>query len=199
MEKGKEKIRRDFYGGVVRWADAKHARITSEQASEMSGRILRSFASQSDGGELADGFVAVTRHFAELGFWRGYKKAKKHYAALNSVPRPPYGRRDVHLTIEKMLEEDLEMSAEEICKRLDKEGLSDSFYPTKGKQKVINVGPFRGKVEHKWVDVYKDDFVKGMISRIRTRLRNERRAGAWTKLAGRVFSSGDRASSKPHL
>jgi hypothetical protein len=84
-----------------------------------------------------------------------------------------------------MLEEDPKMSAGEICKRLDKKGLSDSFYPTKGKQKIINVGPHQ---KHSWADVYKDGFVKGMISRIRTRLRDERRAKAWMALSEKAFA-----------
>ena len=79
------------------------------------------------------------------------------------------------------------MSAEEVCKRLDGEKLSDSFYPTKGKQKVVNVGPRQGKIQN-GVDVYKDPFVKGMISRIRTRLRDERKAKAWMALSERALA-----------
>lgn len=160
--------------------------MIAKQAAEIRPRILQSLRNCPDGNELADGFVVNIKYFSAIAYWRGYKTAKRHYETLGSVPHPPHGREQVHLAIERMLEEDLKMSAEEVCKRLDGEKLSESFYPTKGK--VINVGPRHGKIEHKWVDVYKDPFVKGMISRIRTRLRDERKAKAWMALSERALA-----------
>jgi len=184
----KKKVRKDFFGAVVRIASSKHAAVMAKQVAEIQPRILQALRSCSGGSELADGFVATIRYFAAIAYWRGYKVAKRHYETLGSVTHPPHGRERVHLAIERMLEEDLKMSAEEVCKRLDSEKLSESFYPTKGKQKIINVGPRQGKIEHRWVDVYKDPFVKGLISRIRTRLRDERRAEAWMALSQKALS-----------
>ena len=190
MEKGKENVRKNFYEGVVKLAHAENARITEEQASEMRRRLLRSFAAHPDGGELADGFVAVVRYFSGIGYWRGYKNAKKHYAMLNASRRTPDGRQEVHREIAKMLEGDIEMPADKICDQLDQMGLSASFdLRIKGKQKTIHVGP---KCQFRWKHVRKEDSLKKMISRIRTRLRRERRADAWMKLADRAFSAEQR-------
>jgi len=169
-------------------ASPEHARLTSAQASEISRRILSSFTASPDGGELADGFVAVTRYFAELGFWRGYTNAKRHYATMNAVKRTPDGRQEVHSAIEKMLEDDINMPVEKICEQLDNIGLSASFdLRIRGKQKTILVGPKR---QFCWKNVRKEDSLKNLISRLRTRVRRERNATAWMKLSGRAFPSG---------
>jgi hypothetical protein len=187
MEK---KIREGFYIGVAKLAHPKHLRVTEQQATEMKRRILDSFASRPDGVELADGFVAVVSYFAGVGFWRGYKNARKHYARLHSVARPPRGGKDVRLAIEEMLVQQPHLSTKEICDLLDTKGLSDSFELKKGKKKVLNVGPHRGgRVEHSWASVYSADCVKRMISRIRSRLRRERTAEAWIRLAEQALSS----------
>lgn len=146
MTRGKENVRRDFYRRVVRMADAGSLRVASEQAGEMWSRILRSFAGRPDGGQLADALVAVINYFSQIGYWRGYRNAKRHYKTLGAARRAPRGRKGVHLAIEDMLEKDLGMSAEDICEGLDEAGLSDSFYLGKGeKGRTINVGPRVGK------------------------------------------------------
>jgi hypothetical protein len=193
VEKGKEKVRRGFYDGVVRMADAEHTRIASEQASEMSRRILRSFASQSDGGELADGFTAVIRYFSGIGYWRGYKNAKRHYATVNSIKRTPDGRQEVREAIEQMLEKDIDMTAKEICVQLDKLGLSASFdlpanQKLNRKAETIHIGPKFKSID--WERACTADCVKQMISRVRRRLRRERNAKAWMKLSDRALPSG---------
>jgi hypothetical protein len=188
VDKGKDHVRRGFYDEVVHQAYAENPGITSGQVNEMWRRILRSFAACPDGGELADGFVAVIRHFSALGYWRGYKNAKRHYATINAVKRRPDGRQEVHLAIAAMLKNDIDISAERVCDQLDEMGLSASFdLKIKGKQKTIQVGP---QQQFSWRHVRKEDSLKNMISRMRTRLRNERKAEAWMKLADRVFSSG---------
>jgi hypothetical protein len=195
-QKKKQKIAKRFYAGVANLAHPEKFRCTEQQATEMRRRILNSFASRPDGGELADGFVAVIDYFSGIGYWRGYKNAKKHYAAINSVSRPPRGSKDVRLAIEEILEQQPNLSTEEICGLLDKRGLADSFELKRGKQKLLNVGLHRGKVEHSWTSVCREDCVKRMISRLRTRLRRERIAERWMKLADWAFPSSDAASSK---
>jgi len=190
----KKKVRKDFYIGVAKLADPERLRLTEQQATEMRSRILNSFASRPDGGELADGFVAVVNYFAGIGYWRGYKNARKHYATLNSVARPPRGSKNVRVAIEDMLVQQPNLSTKEICDLLDAKRLSDSFELMKGKQKILNVGPYRGKIEHPWKSVRRENCVKRMISRIRTRMRNERRAAGWMKLSDRAIAP-DRAST----
>ena len=190
MQKKVEKIAKQFYAGVAKLAHPEHLRLTEQQATEMQRRILNSFASRPDGGELADDFVAVIKYFSGISYWRGYKNARKHYATMHSISRPPRGSKHVRLVIEKMLVQQPNLSTEEICDLLDTKKLSDSFELKKGKKKVLNVGPCRGKVEtHSWASVCRDDCVKRMISRIRSRLRRERTAEAWMKLADQAFSS----------
>ena len=190
MQKKVEKIAKQFYAGVAKLAYAEDFHLTEQQATEMRRRILRSFAAHPNGGELANDFVAVIKYFSGISYWRGYKNAKKHYAMLNASRRTPDGRQEVHREIAKMLEGDIEMPADKICDQLDQMGLSASFdLRIKGKQKTIHVGP---KCQFRWKHVRKEDSLKKMISRIRTRLRRERRADAWMKLADRAFSAEQR-------
>lgn len=170
-------------------AKANHSEITPSQANEIWSRILDSFAWRPEGRELADGFVALIRYFSQLGFWRGYKNAKRNYQTLNAIRRTPRGREKLRLVIEQILEKEIDSPAEKICQRLDDERLSESFFVrTGGKQRIVTVGPFRGKMERSWVSMCRENCVKGMISRIRTRLRKERTADAWMKLAERASS-----------
>lgn len=184
QKKKVEKVAKKFLAGVAKLAHPEHLRLTKQQASEMRCRILDSFASRPDGGELADGFFAVVNYFAGIGYWRGYKNARKHYATIQSISRPPRGSKNVRLAIEEILEKQRNLSTKEVCDILDKEGISESFEPKKRKQRYLNVGPHRGgMVEHSWVSVCREDCVKRMISRIRSRLRRERTAEAWIRLA----------------
>jgi hypothetical protein len=185
VEKRKKKgLREGFYIEIAKLAHPERLRVTEQQATEMKRRILNSFASRPDGAELADSFVAVVSYFAGIGYWRGYKNARKHYATIQSISRPPRGSKNVRLAIEEILEKQRNLSTKEVCDILDREGLSESFEPKKGKQRYLNVGPHRGgKVEHSWASVYSEDCVKRMISRIRSRLRRERTAEAWIRLA----------------
>lgn len=187
VEKGEENVRRGFLNRVVRMADEKQARVTAQKAKETWQRILQSFASHPDGVQLADGLVTVVQYFSQLGFWRGYRNAKRHYIAMNAVKRTPDGRQEVHREIEKMLEENIEMPADKICERLDQLGLSASFdLKIRGKQKTILVGPGR---QFCWKSVRKEDSLKNMVSRLRKRVRRERNAMAWMKLVDRAFTS----------
>jgi hypothetical protein len=196
VEKRRKKVREGFYIGVAGLARPEKFRSKEQHATEMRGRILHSFASRRDGGELADGFVAVIEYFLGVGYWRGYKNAKKHYAALSSDQRPPRGSEKVRLAIQGILEEQPKLSAKGICELLDAKGLSESFEFKNGKHRFLNVGRHRGKVQHSWVSVYRENSVKKMISRIRTRLRREHNADAWMKLADRAFGSRHEASSQ---
>lgn len=194
MQKKIEKIGKHFYAGVAKLAHPETFRHTEQQATEMRRRILNCFASCPDGSELADGFVAVINYFSGIGYWRGYKNAKKHYATLSAARRTPDGRQEVRRAIESMLEQDIEVSAEQICEQLDKMGLSASFdLRINKKQKTIHVGPGH---QFCWKHVRNEDSLKKMVSRIRTRLRRERRAEAWMKLADRALATSDAVSSK---
>jgi hypothetical protein len=187
VQKKVERVAKQFYAGVAKLANIEEFRLTEQQATEMRHRIINSFASRPDGGELADGLVAVINYFSGIGYWRGYKNAKKHYATLSAARRTPDGRQEVRFAIESMLEEDIDASAEKICEHLDKMGLSASFdLRINKKQKTIHVG--RGH-QFCWKHVRKEDSLKKMVSRIRTRLRRERRAEAWMKLADRALQT----------
>jgi hypothetical protein len=190
VQKKAEKIAKQFFAGVAKLAHPEHLRLTEQRATEMQRRILNSFASRPDGGELADGFVAVVNYFAGIGYWRGYKNARKHWAKIDPILRPPRGSKNVRLAIEKILEQQRNLSTKEVCDILDEKKLSESFELKKGRQRFLNVGPHRGgKVEHSWASVCRVDCVKRMISRIRSRLQRERTAEAWMKLADQALSS----------
>ena len=191
-----KKVREGFYIGVAKLAHPEKFRFKEQQATAMRRRILSSFASRPDGGELADGFIAVIEYFSGVGYWRGYKNAKKHYATLNSDQRPPRGGKKVRLAIQEILEQQPQLPTKGVCEQLDEKGLSESFEFKNGKHRVLNVGRHRGKVQHSWVSVCRENCVKKMISRIRTRLRRARNADAWMKLADRAFASRDGGSSK---
>lgn len=194
MEKKRQKVREGFYIGVAKLAHPEKFRSKQLQASEMRRLILNSFASRPDGGELADGFLAVIEYFLGIGYWRGYKNAKKHYATLNSGQRTPRGSEKVRLAIQEILEHQPKLPTKGVCELLDAKELSDSFEFKK--HTFLNVGRHKGKVRHSWVSVCRENCVKKMISRIRTRLRRERNADAWMKLADRAFGSRDEVSSQ---
>jgi hypothetical protein len=195
VEKRRKKVREGFYIGVAGLARPAEFRFKEQHAAIMRRRILNSFASRPDGGELADGFVAVIEYFSGVGYWRGYKNAKKHYAALNSDRRPPRGSEKVRLAIQGILKEQPKLSTKGVCELLDAKGISESFDVKRGKQTVLNVGQHRGKAQNSWLSVHSENCVKKMISRIRTRLRREHNADAWMKLADRAFGSRHKASS----
>lgn len=189
----KKKVRQDFRDAIAKIANSKQAEVVAKQADEMRPRILQAFKNCPDGSELADGFVSIIKYFSAIGYWRGYKAAKRHYAKMNSVRRTPDGRQRLRAAVETMLAADLKTPTTEICEQLDRLRLSASFdLPANQKRnqkpKTVHVGPTRsGTIHCKWVQVSKDAFVKGMVSRIRTRLRDERRAKAWTELSDKVW------------
>lgn len=176
-----------FYAAVATIAHAESLGITEQQVAEMRRRILNIFTAHPDGEELADNFDAVIHYFSGLGYWRGYRAAKRHYTTLSAVRRTPDGRQKVHRAIEGMLVEDIHMTADEICKELDKMRLSASFdLKINGKQKTIHVGAGH---QFRWKHVSTESSLKKMVSRIRTRLRTELRAEAWMKQADRAFGA----------
>jgi len=180
---------------VTRVRNAKQAESLSKQADEMCGRILQSFATHANAVELAKEFETVFRYFFAIAYWRGYKHAKKHYADLNSVKRPPDGRQEVRGAIEEMLEKDLDMPTKEVCVQLDRLNLSASFdLPAKQKlnkkAKTIHIGPKFKSIG--WVRACDADCVKQMIYRVRTRLRKESRAKAWMALSQKALPKPER-------
>ena len=187
VDRKKEKIAKRFYAAVATIAHAESLGVTEQQVAELRRRILDLFTAQPKGDELADSFDAVIHYFSGLGYWRGYRAAKRHYATLSAVRRTPDGRQEVHRAIEGMLEENIRMTVDEICEELDNMRLSASFdLKRNGKQKTIHVGPGR---QFRWKDVSTESSMKKMVSRIRTRLRTELRAEAWMKQADRTFAS----------
>lgn len=193
-EEKKKEAKKDFRDAISAIASTKQAELFAKRGAEMRQRILQSFKNRPDGSDLADGFVTVIRYFNAIGYWRGYKNAKRHYADMNSVRRTPDGRQRVHAAVERMLSADVKKPTTEICEELDRLRLSASFdlpanQKRNQKERIIHVGPMRssGTIKYKWVQASKDTFVKAMISRIRTRLRDERRAKAWMELSDKVW------------
>ena len=186
VDKKREKIAQR-YAAIATIAHAESLGVTEQQMTEMRRSILDFFTAQPNGDDLADSFDAVIHYFSGLGYWRGYKAAKRHYATLSAVRRTPDGRQEVHRAIEGMLEENIRMTADEICEELDSMRLSAAFdLKRNGKQKTIHVGPGR---QFRWKQVSTESSLKKMVSRIRTRLRTELRAEAWMKQADRTFAS----------
>lgn len=163
-------------------------------AMEMSRRILASFESHPDGAAFRVGWVAMASYFAAVGYWRGYKDAKAHYAVLGATDRTPRGREQVRCAVEQMLEKNIEMSTEAICDRLDtldREQVDGHRFAAAfdtssgGKQKTIRVGQI---YHRRWARMHKEPCIKMMISRLRVRIRRERRAQAWMEKSEKAFT-----------
>ena len=152
---------------------------------ELGRRIVASFESHPEGKNFRIGWTAMVSYFSALGYWRGYKDAKRHYAVLDPTDRDPNGRGKVRRAVVKMFEKNLTLSAKEICERLDEmdgqhldaRRLSASFDTRiDKKQKTVHVGYAHGRP---WSKVHREPYVKMMISRLRRRVKAERYAKEW--------------------
>lgn len=122
-------------------------------------------------------------YYSHHSFWCGYANAITHREIENASHRDPHGRRTLRNAIATELSRDAEISALEICRKLDKLELSARFtYRGKG----LLVGPkFAPKA--KWADVYDEPCVKMVISRLRLRARREAVARRWVRSGKKVF------------
>ena len=175
-------------------ADSEKLSLFEAVTFEMNRRILAALESHPEGKALTKGLVGMIAYFSAIGYWRGYKDAKRHYAVLSASDRTPRGREEVRRAIERMLEKNLGMSAEEICNRLDL--LDGQHVDTRrfsaafdimrgGKQKTLKVGASYGRP---WRGMHKERCVTMMISRIRKRSKRERNARLWMQKAEKAFT-----------
>jgi hypothetical protein len=158
-------------------------------AMEWNRRILETFNTHPEGEHYRVGLVGLVAYFSALGYWRGYKEAKWNYATLDAAGRTPHGRERINREVSKMLEDDLRMTAKQICQRLDEmdeespdpRAYALSFDTVVGKkQKSINVGH---DYKNSWATMHREPAIKMMISRIRDRIRKEKNAAEWMKKA----------------
>lgn len=161
---------------------------------ELGRRILTSFESHPEGAAFRVGWTAMVSYFSALGYWRGYKDAKRHYAVLGAADRVPHGREHVRRAVEKLLEKDLKASAKQICEQLDvmdreqsdSRRLSASFDTAVGrKQKTVHVGRAH---DRPWSREHREPYVKMMISRLRKRMKAERNAKEWMERSEKALN-----------
>src|SRR5947207_1733881 len=100
--------------------------------AQAGSRIARMFAQLPDG-RSGEEFSSVLNHYFYHSCWCGYGNAIKHRKIVDSPYRDPRGRRTVRDAIARELRRDPKKPALEICKTLDRQGLSARFtYRGKG-------------------------------------------------------------------
>jgi hypothetical protein len=157
---------------------AKKGEVKKERrakAIQARREIMQSLSELPNGRQLADDFSFTLTYFASSLYWRGYKDALHHKRNLDSAPSPPKDREAFHRAVNKMLEENIEMTVREICERLDQTKVAATFDLAKNEK--VNIGP-DGR---DWQDEAKATYVKQAIYRIRLRVRRKRRAKEWSQ------------------
>lgn len=172
LPKGKDKVRAHMFSMIWK-ADPDKGRVAREAAR----RILNSFRDRSDGRELADNLIEIVNYYTLLGYWRGYREAKRHYQITLKSHKTPADRKGAERIVAGVLRRNQNASTKDICKTLDESGVSGGF----GREDYF--GPRRGaqqaKLGERWVDGHAEQAVVQWIYRIRKRVKTEKVANAW--------------------
>jgi hypothetical protein len=167
-----------FYEELLRLAKRGEVKkVRRAKAIQARREIMQSLSELSNGSQLADDFSLTLTYFASSLYWRGYKDALHHKKTLDSQPKPPKEREKFNRAVNKMLEENIEMTVREICERLDQAKVAATFDLAGNKK--IDVGPDG----EDWQDEANATYVKQLIYRIRLRARRRRRPKEWSQLA----------------
>lgn len=146
--------------------------------------ILNSFGSRKDGRQLADNLTEVVDHFTVLGYWQGYRDAKRHYETTLKSHKTPADRKNAERIVAAVLHRNEAASSKDICKALDQAGVSGGF----GSADFF--GPRMHEREarrgEKWIDGHAEQALVQWIYRIRRRVKTERQASAWLKRSSEV-------------
>ena len=166
-----------------------------ESAHTKSNRtVVAVYAHLPKGVSIADLDNALN-YYIRSSYWIGYAHALTHREVENAAHRDPRGRRTLRDAIANELSHNPEMPTLEICRKLDKLGLSARFtYQGKG----LLVGS-RYAPPTKWSDVYDEPCVKMVISRLRIRARREATARRWLRTGRTVFGGNARIDAIRNL
>lgn len=172
LPKGQRNVKAHIFSMI--WeADPENSRI----AQTAVRRILNSFGDRTDGRELADGLINIVDYYALLGYWRGYRDAKRHYQTTRRRRNVSKDREKAKSIVLQVLSRDQDASTQKICRALDRAGVSAWF----GGEKYF--GPRAGRRQTKrgenWSEGHSEQAVMQWIYRIRKRLKTEQRANAW--------------------
>jgi hypothetical protein len=117
----------DFYRNVLDFVKKMKAggqgevRARSEEAQQriMSGTLDRA--------ELVSELSVLFNYVGCMLYWRGYKDAEHHNRAINPIQRTPDEHQQFHKAVTKMLEQDIDLEIDEICKELESQRVRGEF------------------------------------------------------------------------
>jgi hypothetical protein len=178
LPKGKDKVRAKIYSMI--WAADMEKGIVAREAVR---RILNSFRERADGGELADSLTEIIEYFVVIGYWRGYRAAKRHYEITMKSHKVPADRKNAESVVAAVVRENEAASTKDICMALDKAGVSGGFGSSDHFGPRIRAK--EAKRGERWVDGHAEPAVVQWIYRIRKRVKTERRANAWLNRAAK--------------
>lgn len=180
---------RDHIFRLIWQADPDQGRV----ATEAFRKILNSFQGRENGRELADGLTEIVDYYTLLGYWRGYREAKRHYEAMEKIDKTPADRTRVAKFVEQIFRKNPDTSTKDVCKALDESGLSAGF----GKDEFFGprIGARKANDEEKWVEGCTEQAVVQWIHRIRKWVKIEKLASAWLNRSSEI--SGRQSNGAP--
>jgi hypothetical protein len=179
LPKGKDKVRAHIFSMIWK-ADHDNSRV----ATEAVRRILNSFGGREDGRKLADGLIQIIDYYVLVGYWRGYRDAKRHYETKLRNRKTPADRTNAERVVAFVLGRDENTSTKEICKSLDDAGVSGGF----GREDFfgLRMGARKARQGERWIDGSSEQAVVQWIYRIRKRIRTERLGNMWLRRSAEI-------------
>jgi hypothetical protein len=180
LPKGRNEVRQQIFSVIWR-ADPDQSRLSAEARR----RILQSFQGREDGRELADGLIEMVDYYTLVGYWRGYRDAKRHYDTTLKRQKTPADRRYAERFVASMIRRNPDAATKDICKALDEVGISAGF----GRHDYFGprIGTRKADVASRWIDGHAEPAVRQWIHRIRKRVRTEMHATKWLKRSSEVW------------
>ena len=131
----------DFYAKLLAdVTDRKQKQKKGEKAERWKLSESRQRLRDRMDSSLLDDLDELLRHVSFVFYIRGYKDSTHHERTLNSVKRTPSGRERFNRVVREMLEQNIEMKPEQICKELDRKKVQLEIRNVDGEEAEI-VGP----------------------------------------------------------
>jgi hypothetical protein len=183
LPKGTDKVRAHIFSMIWTADWGKDSAV----ADEAFRRILNSFRDRADGRELADGLTNIVDYYVVLGYWRGYRDARRHYETQLKSHKTPVDRKNAERIVLAVLRKNDEASTGDVCRALDDAGVSGGF----GEEYFgARVGAKKARQGDRWVDGRSEQAVVQWVYRIRKRFKAEKLANAWLSRSSKVRPSG---------
>jgi hypothetical protein len=179
LPKGKDKVLSHIFSLIWR-ADPDQYLV----ARNARRRILISFGGREDGRELADGLIEIVDYYTLLGYWRGYRDAKRHYQTTLKRKKTPADRKGAQRVVMSLLRRNEDATTMRVLKALDDAGVSGGF----GDEDYFGprIGTSDAKKGERWIDGHGEQAVVQWIHRIRKRVKTERLANAWLSRSSKI-------------